>query len=281
MDDTLLDPFLTSSDDLEKKLVLIEALREGQLPLNSDPSRGLSKQLDEKALRTLQEQSLAEGAPLSMKLGAVHFDLDPMKAALASIVFAIYEHELDQTLDPVRLVKGLNDALPEFLEHTLKGDEDGLTSLSETLGASTDIVKLIGETLIEPPLTRVASMCLKGFLEGWDSLGCPVCGRLPSVTTKDEGEPWRFKCLLCGADYRMDVFSCPHCRSEEKADKEFLLIGENQELEIAHCGKCNHYYKIINKTKLPEAIPAGLEGIYTAILDQIARERGLIRIDEA
>ena len=280
MDDTLLDPFLSPSDDLEKKLALIEAMQEGQLPLNNNSSRGLSKQLDEKALRTLQEQSLAEATPISTKLGAEYLDLEQMRASLASIVFAVYEHELDSTLDPVSLVKGLNDALPEFLEHALKGDEESLTLLSETLGVSTGIVKLIGEALIEPPLTRVASMCLKGFLEGWNGLACPVCGRLPSVATKDESEPWRFKCLLCGANYRMDVFSCPHCRSEEKADKEFLLVGENQELEIAYCGKCNHYYKIINKAKLSEAIPPGLEGIYTVILDKIARDKGLIRIDE-
>ena len=89
MDDTLLDPFLTSSDDLEKKLVLIEALREGQLPLNSDPSRGLSKQLDEKALRTLQEQSLAEGAPISTRLGTEYFNLEQMRVALASIVYTV------------------------------------------------------------------------------------------------------------------------------------------------------------------------------------------------
>ena len=57
-----------------------------------------------------------------------------MRVALASIVYTVYEHELDQTLDPVRLVKGLNDALSDFLGHTLKGDEEGLTSLSETLG---------------------------------------------------------------------------------------------------------------------------------------------------
>ena len=280
MDDTLLDPFLSPSDGLEKKLALIEAMREGQLSLTEDPSRGLSKQLDEETLRTLQEQSLAEGTPISMKLGAEFFNLEKMRAALAAIVFTVYKHELDQTLDPVLLVKGLNDTLPEFLDHTLKGDGECLTSLSETLGVSTGIVKLIGETLIEPPLTQVASKGLKGFLEGWSRLECPVCGRLPSVVTKDEGEPWRFRCLLCGADYRMDVFSCPHCQSEEKADKEFLLVGENQELEIAICGKCNRYYKVINKAKLSEAIPPGLEGMYTAILDQIAGDRGLLRIDK-
>lgn len=280
MDDTLLDLFLSPNDGLEKKLALIGAIQVGQLPLNENSSRGLSMNLDE-SLRALQEQSLDEGTPISTKLGAECFDLEPMRAALASIVYAVYEHELDQTLDPVRLVKGLNDALPEFLEHMLKGDEGYLTSLSETLGVSTGIVKLIGETMIEPPLTRVASMCLKGFLEGWNGLACPVCGRLPSVATKDEGEPWRFKCLLCGADYRMDVFSCPHCRSEEKEDKEFLLVGVNQGLEIAFCEKCNRYYKIINKAKLHEAIPPGLEGMYTAILDQIARDVGMVRIDEA
>ncbi len=280
MDDTLLDPFLSPSDDLDKKITLIGAMESGQLSLNEDPSRGLSEQLDEETLRNLQEQSLAEGTPISTKLGAESFNLEKMRAALASIVFTIYEHELDQALDPVLLVKGLNDAFPEFLEHTLKGDGEGLSSLSETLGVSAGIVKLIGETLIEPPLTRVASKGLKGFLEGWGRLECPVCGRLPSVVTKDEGEPWRFRCLLCRADYRMDVFSCPHCRSEEKADKEFLLIGENQELEIAICGKCNRYYKIINKAKLSEPIPPGLEGMYTAILDQIAGDRGLLRIDK-
>jgi len=194
MNDTLLDPFLTPNDDLEKKLTLIKAIRAGQLPLNKHSWRGLLKNLDETSCRTLQEQSLAEGIPISTRLGSDNFDLDQMKAALASIIYNVYELELEPILNPIHLVEGLNNVLPEFLEHSLKDDAEYLSSLSETLGVSSAILKLIGEALIEPSLTRISSMCLKGFLEGWVDLTCPVCGRIPSVATKDESEPWRFKC---------------------------------------------------------------------------------------
>jgi len=40
------------------------------------------------------------------------------------------------------------------------------------------------------------------------------------------------------------------------------------------------YYKIINIAKLKEHIPEGLEDPYTEILDEVASEKGFIRLDE-
>ena len=118
------------------------------------------------------------------------------------------------------------------------------------------------------------------YLDAWGMTACPICGRLPSVVLKVEMEAWRFKCSHCSVEYRMDINKCPHCAAVGFDNKEFILVGENQELEVANCLECNHYFKIINKTKLKQPLPEGCEDLYTEMLDDLARERGLIRIDD-
>jgi len=100
------------------------------------------------------------------------------------------------------------------------------------------------------------------------------------VVVKVEMQTWRFKCNYCSTEYRMDINKCPHCAAVGFDNKEFILVGENQELEVANCLECNHYFKIINKTKLKQPLPEGCEDLYTEMLDDLARERGLIRIDD-
>jgi len=130
-------------------------------------------------------------------------------------------------------------------------------------------------------MIALASHSERQYLDAWELTACPICGRLPSVAVKTESEAWRFRCSYCRAEYKMDVGKCPHCGSEGFDNKEFLLVGEDQEYEVATCPECSRYYKIINTAKLGHPIPEGLEDPYTEILDEIAREKGLIRLDEA
>jgi FdhE protein len=190
------------------------------------------------------------------------------------------ELEVDPNMDPLNLVKQLGEVLPDVINNTLKQNQGYFPTLGGRLAVSPFMLSLIGSALIQPSMIALASHSERQYLDAWELTLCPICGRLPSVALKTGSEAWRFNCAYCQAEYKMDINKCPHCGSEGFDNKEFLLVGENQELEVTSCQKCSRYFKIINKTKLKQPLPEGYEDLYTEVLDDLARERGLIRIDE-
>ena len=190
------------------------------------------------------------------------------------------ELEIDPDMDPLDLVKQLSGDLPDLIANVLKQNQGYFSILGDRVAVSPLVLSLIGGALIQPSMFALASCSDRRYLDAWELTACPICGRLPSVALKTGSEAWRFRCTYCQAEYRMDINKCPHCGSEGFDNKEFLLVGENQELEVAYCQECSHYFKIINKTKLKQPLPEGYEDLYTEVLDDLARERGLLRIDD-
>lgn len=175
-------------------------------------------------------------------------------------------------MNPEKLAQSLSKTLPELVNAVLNDKPIEPE-------ASPQLVSLIGEALIQPSMVYVSNHCKPDYLDAWELNPCPVCGRLPSIVVKPEEGVWRFKCSFCWTEYKMDIFTCPSCGSQGAENKEFLLVGENQEYEVASCHNCKRYYKIINRPKLEQPIPQGLEDLYTEVLDDLAEERGLIRLD--
>lgn len=281
MSHTPLHEFFTKHPDFAERLNLLRAINTGQERLWNDPSGGLSVDtLSKGTLKSMQEQSLIQGTPVSYQVDESSYNLELLRKSLISMVYAVYEQGLDPTIDPVSLVKKMDEILTDIIVNTLKGNRRYFPSLGEEWGVSPLVLTIIGEALIQPSMIYLASACQRSYVDNWGDVACPVCGRYPSTAVKSDAEAWRFKCPLCRAEYKMDIFTCPYCKSSSHEEKEFLLVGESQEFELATCSKCNRYYKVINKSKLKEAIPEGLEDLYTYFLDEIAQERGLKRLDE-
>jgi len=267
---------------LRQKLQLAEAIRRGQEPLWNEPLRGLKPSLaGEASIKEKQKEGFSQNLPVSYLLDESDYDVQSLTRAMMTLVYEVHELEIDTEADPVKLVNQLGELLPELIGHILKSDHDYFESLSGRLGVSSLALSMVGGALLQPSMIYITSHSDREYLDAWDISICPICGRIPSVVVKSESEVWRYKCAYCLAEYRMDIFKCPHCGSEGTENKEFLLVGAAKAHEIASCLKCGHYYKIINANKLDEPIPEGLEDEYTEHLDEIAHQKGLTRLDEA
>jgi len=267
--------------DPARWLELLSAIDAGQETIRGDAYRGLkANMLVEDSLRSMQERSLDQDIPLSHQLDGSSYNEELLRKSLIPLVYAVYEQELDPAMDPIDLVKKMNEVLVDIINNALRLNVSYFESVGEDWGVSPIALSTIGDALIQPSLIRIASKTQRSYLDSWGKAVCPVCGRHTSTVVKSEAEPWRFKCSFCRAEYKMNIFSCPHCGSEGYEEKEFLLVGESREFEVASCSKCNRYYKIINRSKLKETIPEGREDIYTYFLDDIAHQKGLKRLDE-
>ncbi|RLC65306.1 MAG: hypothetical protein DRH97_08000, partial [Chloroflexi bacterium] len=253
----------------------------GQEPLWNDPRRGLAIDPSNKdIIISLQSESLNQNVPFSLLLDDSSFNHESLRQALITLVYEMNELEIDPDMGPLDLVKQLSGDLPDLIANVLKQNQGYFSILGDRVAVSPLVLSLIGGALIQPSMFALASCSDRRYLDAWELTACPICGRLPSVALKTGSEAWRFRCTYCQAEYRMDINKCPHCGSEGFDNKEFLLVGENQELEVAYCQECSHYFKIINKTKLKQPLPEGYEDLYTEVLDDLARERGLLRIDD-
>jgi transcription elongation factor Elf1 len=272
----------SKEEEIETKIQLIEALRRGQEPLWDDPGRGFTPDfLTSEELKSLQEMSVIQDTPMSYYLDETQYNLALLKKTLTSLIHELNEMEIDADLDPKKLMRDLENVLPELIRNVLKVDPDYFKALSSKLGVSPVVLSMVGGALVQPSMVFLASQGEQRLLDAWNHINCPVCDRRTSVVLKSEGEVWRFKCQYCQADYWMDIFTCPSCGSKGLDDKEFLLVGEAQALEIVSCKACSIYYKIINDAKVETPIPDGFEEIYTGHLDEMALLRGLRRLDEA
>jgi len=271
-----------SDEEIQTKVKLLEALRRGQEPLWGDPGRGLKPDyLKSDEYKGLQEMSVLQDTPMSYYLDASHYNLGLLKKALGTLVYEVKEMEIDPDLDPLKLAADMEKVLPDLIGNVLRIDPGYIAALSSRLGVSSVVISMVGGALIQPSMTFLASQSEQRLLDAWNHSNCPVCDRQTSIVLKSEGEVWRFKCQYCLAEYWMDIFTCPSCGSKGLDDKELLLVGESQALEIVSCKACSRYYKIINNAKMEAKISEGLEEIYTGQLDEIASGRGLRRLDEA
>jgi transcription elongation factor Elf1 len=274
-------PYNEDSNSVHGKLVLYEAILHGQSTLWNDPRQGLTIHWNpETDLDSLQRASLKENTPISSLLDSSSYDMEIILDAFRTLVHELSEIDLFKGISLNAFIDSLTGSIPVILDNVLRNEQNNiqLNRLKESV--SPEILSMMGGALIQPSMVYIGSNSKKEYLDAWELTQCPVCGRMPSIVVKRESEPWRFKCSFCRVEYKMDLFSCPHCSAKGSDNKEFALIGDNQAFEVASCHDCNRYYKIINVAKLEQQIPEGLEDLYTGFLDDLAIEKGLNRIDD-
>jgi transcription elongation factor Elf1 len=229
---------------------------------------------------SLQKASLKENTPISSLLDSSSYDMEIILDAFRTLVHELSEIGLFKGISPNAFIESLVEGIPVILDNVLRNEQINIQPNGLKESASPEILSMMGGALIQPSMVYIGSNSKKEYLDAWELTQCPVCGRMPSIVVKRESEAWRFKCSFCRAEYKMDLFSCPHCGAKGSDNKEFALIGGNQAYEVASCHECNRYYKIINVAKLEQQVPEGLEDLYTGFLDDLAVEKGLYRIDD-
>lgn len=270
-----------NSNPLYGKLVLYEAILHGQSPLWNDPRQGLTINWNpETDLESLQRTSLKRNTPISSFLDFSSYDMEIILDAFRTLVHELRELGLFQGISLNAFIEDLIGSIPSILDNVLSNEQINIQLNGWKESISPELLSMIGGALIQPSMVYIGSNGNKEYLDSWELTQCPVCGRMPSVVVKRESEAWRFKCSFCRVEYKMDIFSCPHCSAKGSDHKEFALLGDNQAYEVASCHDCNSYYKIINVAKLEQQIPEGLEDLYTGFLDDFAIEKGFNRLDD-
>jgi len=278
MSDTPVDNQVNA--DLDMRMQLLDSITKGQELIWNDQQRGLVESLDGDSWAKKIEESYQTNTPLSQMMDESYYSIDLLRASFKQLYLEVEKFRVLPNINSPEVFTKIVKVLPEVIYGALKRDNETLFVLGETINVSPLELAWIGDALIQPSMISLAANYPEETLDAWGLTHCPVCGHMPSVALKHESEAWRFKCSFCFAEYKMDIFICPRCGDKEIESKELLLVGKDKALEISVCKECNHYYKVINETKLTSGIPQGLEEYYTRILDDVAAERGYKRIDE-
>ncbi len=254
---------------------------EAQKPLLEDSKAGTTIDWTAtKFLDKLQKRSLEEELPISSFLEPAIYDFQALQKTFLAVMEGFKSLNIESPEKISRLINNASKLIPEIVEKRLQYSFEFFLSLADKFGLSHTFLGVIADTLIQPSMKKIANNVKKeDFLDQWNKTECPVCKRIPFIAVKDEEEVWRFLCAFCEAEYAMYIFKCPNCENEDFKRKEFFFVDGREAFEAACCKECGCYFKIINKYKLKEKIPVGLEDIYTSFLDELAQDKGLKRLD--
>ena len=265
-----------NSPSFQKNAKLLKTIKRGQQLLRKEENHGFLNPLTTSQVQEYQKKGIENETAIAGFLNNTHYDMISISNAYSSLLDEL-EAFIEKDLDEMR---NISAATLSYLIND--GLNEGKGSLNNyTVGAKETqvLASIISGALVQPSLIYLSTLCDQKYLDAWERTPCPICGNIPSIVVKNESQVWRFKCTFCHTMYKMDIFSCPSCGVKDVHNFEFTIVGENQEYEITSCRTCNQYYKIINVANLEQSIQEGMEGIYTEILDDLAQEKGLSRLD--
>jgi formate dehydrogenase maturation protein FdhE len=253
------------------------AIKRGQQPLWKEKNHGFLIHLSDSKVLDYQKRGIENETPVAGFLDNTHYNIFSIRSAYSSLLDEL-ETIIEKDLDEMRNISA--KALSYLIDDGLNEGKGLLNNYTVGTKKTQVLASIISGALVQPSLIYLSNLCDQKYLDAWELTPCPICGNIPSVVVKTEAEVWRFKCTFCHTSYKMDIFSCPSCGVKDVSNFEFTIVGENKEYEISSCHTCNQYYKIINMANLKQPIQEGMEGIYTEILDDLAHEKGLSRLDD-
>ena len=253
------------------------AIKRGQQPLWKERNHGFLIHLSVSKVLDYQKRGIENETSIAGFLDNTYYNIFSIRSAYSSLLSEL-EAIIEKDLDEMRNISA--KALSYLIDDGLNEGKGLLNNYTVGTKKTQVLASIISGALVQPSLIYLSNLCDQKYLDAWERTPCPICGNIPSVVVKTEGEVWRFKCTFCHASYKMDIFSCPSCGVKDVSNFEFTIVGENREYEIASCHTCNQYYKVINVANLKQPIQEGMEGMYTEILDDLAHEKGLSRLDD-
>jgi formate dehydrogenase maturation protein FdhE len=274
---TFLEDHILNSPSFQKNIKLLAIIKRGQQPLWEEKNHGILINLSPSQVQDYQKRGIENETSIAGFLDHTNYNIFSIRNAYASLLGEL-ESFIEKNLDEMRNISA--EALCYLINDGLNAGKGLLNNYTVGTTKTKGLASIISSALVQPSLIYLSSLCDQKYLDAWERTPCPICGNIPSVVVKNEAEVWRFKCTFCHTSYKMDIFSCPSCGVKDVSNFEFTIVGENHEYEIASCRNCSQYYKIINGTNLKQSIQEGMEGIYTEILDDLAHEKGLFRLDD-
>ncbi|MCW3975224.1 MAG: formate dehydrogenase accessory protein FdhE [Candidatus Bathyarchaeota archaeon] len=278
---TEIEEFKKRRPTFEKEIKIYKMMLQAQKPILEKPKAGTYiDRMPVKFLDKLQNLSLKDGKPLSSLLEPTIYDFKTLNKTFLATLEGFEKLNIEKSKKYLKLIDNMSKPIPEFIEKRLKNDHKFFLSLEKKFDLRNSFLEMIVDTLIQPSMKMFASKVKKEeFLDLWNKTICPICGRIPFIVVKDEEEVWRFQCAFCNAEYAMNIFRCPNCENEDFKRKGFFFVEGREAFEVSYCQDCSSYFKVINKHKLREGIPIGLEDLHTSFLDELAQKKNLKRLD--
>ncbi len=150
----------------------------------------------------------------------------------------------------------------------------------ERMGVDSDVVGLIAETAMKPLLRAWRSQLAPlAAAVRWGKGRCFVCGSEPFFAElQGNDQEKHLRCGLCGADWRVNRLSCPHCGNEDhRSLRVFLQENDPARPRIEACDRCMTYVKVLLAFAPTPVDLLPVEDLATVRLDAEAHERGYRR----
>jgi len=189
-----------------------------------------------------------------------------------------------ENFDSTEFARFYENVTKKFSEAGLLDEVPPLKNFEELIsrrlmGESIDpLIDNVVDGFLQPLARHIASKVDLKDLASWKRQECYVCGRKPFLAVKREEDIWRFRCTFCGLETPFDALKCPYCGNDDFKKIKILRVEGRKGVEITYCENCGRYYKMLYPDEVE--VPEGLEDIYTIDLDALAKQRGLVRIDE-
>ena len=224
-------------------------------------------------------QRLAKGLPL---FSPEAFPLDPRAhEAFLQKVCDLAETAPDPLAGCAREVaahlgKGTLD-MGDLGHAALAEDSDALARLAVELGVDGSALHLLLASALAPLAARFADKVATAFLAdapAWKHGRCPICGRLPSLSSlADKGER-KLICGFCQHQWDAPRFFCPACETRDNGTLTYFFSEEEAEYRVYTCEGCRFYLKTVDLRLLGRPFYPPAEMLLTLHLDIQAQEQG-------
>lgn len=269
-------PFLRPYLSLHR--VVLEARRGVEALSGKGTALDLS---DPAVVKSLEDKALSLGKPIAQLVDSSVFNLGVLRGMLSLVIVELLKRDIRDKEQFEAFLKLLREGfvdISKLVDLALKDDAKALENYARELNVESRVLQFLSYILVQPFLEEVARKVSDSFLEKWWRRQCPVCGRAPVIARVRADTRKRYlTCMLCGAEYAVDLFLCPFCGNRDPNTLGFLAIEGEPSFRIDFCEKCRHYVKVIDEGKLRAPVPRGLEDILTLELDRVAQEAGLAR----
>ena len=246
---------IRKEEALQPYFKMLELIREAQAGLKN---LGLKEGMDlDKVLK--EKGNAGDKSPIMRSLRPEDFDLNEFARFYETVTKKLSEVGLLEEVPPLENPE-------ELISRRLRGE------------SIDPLIDNVVDGFLQPLARHIASKVELKDLASWKKQECYVCGRKPFLALKREEDIWRFKCTFCGLEIPFDALKCPYCGNDDFKKIKILRVEGRKGVEITYCENCGRYYKMVYPDEIE--IPEGLEDIYTIDLDALAKQRGLVRIDE-
>jgi len=161
------------------------------------------------------------------------------------------------------------------------GDGEALTALSAETGVDEPVLYFVLRNAMQPFYAKTYRP------EGDVSLPypmrqtCPACGGRPFMARHALPDGHRFLCCAaCGHEWAYPRMACPACGQTDHKRVEVMYLPGSEGHRVYLCSACGRYTKAADERLLGGSAYLPLEDLVTVHLDELARKRGYIPVND-